>query len=69
MPLKRPLLAAIALAATLILPAGCAGASHGSFCSIYRPVYTADGDTEKTREQADINNAVWLEMCSRKESQ
>lgn len=69
MPPKKPLLSVIALGATLIFPPGCAGVSHGSFCSIYRPVYTGKGDTEKTREQADINNAVWLEMCSPKETQ
>ena len=43
----------------------CAGGSAGirDFCLIYEPVYTAKADTEKTKQQCDGNNAVWLELC------
>lgn len=41
----------------------CAGDSRAEFCQLYRPVYTHADDTEETRRQADVNNAVWLELC------
>lgn len=49
---------------TLLLPAGCARGSGDSFCQIYAPVYTVDGDTSETRRQADMNNAVWWGLCA-----
>lgn len=54
---------ATACAAMLFMLGGCAPASRGDFCALYLPVYTAAGDTAQTRRQADMNNAVWLEMC------
>ena len=48
--------------------AACARVSPASFCAVYVPVYTAQGDTEETRRQADANNAVWLALCAREET-
>lgn len=42
----------------------CVNGSAGDFCALYQPVYTADADTEATRQQADMNNVIWLEMCA-----
>lgn len=56
---------AIACAGTLFMQAGCETASRGDFCSIYAPVYTAKEDTAETQRQADDNNALWMELCSR----
>ncbi len=36
-----------------------------TYCAMYVPVYTAAADTEKTKQQVDKNNAVWLEKCSK----
>lgn len=33
------------------------------FCLIYEPIYHSPADTEETRQQADRNNAAWLELC------
>lgn len=42
---------------------GCGGNSAAEFCLIYQPVYTDPADTPETRRQADMNNAVWMELC------
>jgi hypothetical protein len=55
---------AIACAAILTMLGGCGIASRGDFCSIYAPVYTAREDTAETRQQADANNALWMELCN-----
>ncbi len=49
----------------LTMLGACANGSsaRNSFCLIYEPVYTCDADTEKTRQQADRNNAVWFDLC------
>lgn len=60
---------ATACGAILATPAACAGGSAGDFCRLYAPVYTAREDTEETREAADANNAVWLELCAPAEDQ
>jgi hypothetical protein len=54
----------IVLTAILILLAGCATGSSGSFCALYQPVYTG-ADSEETLLQVDRNNAVWLQLCER----
>lgn len=59
----RRLLCATGCAAMLLLPGACAGGSRAEFCTTYQPVYTAAEDTPLTRDQADINNAVWQELC------
>lgn len=35
-----------------------------SFCEIYQPVFISTLDTEETKQQIDINNVVWLELCN-----
>jgi hypothetical protein len=50
----------------LLMPAACAPASRGDFCTLYLPVYTAAEDSAETRRQADANNAVWLEICEKR---
>lgn len=64
MPSGKQAARAIACALILAMLQGCANASGGDFCDIYEPVYTHDRDTEETRQQADANNAAWLELCS-----
>jgi hypothetical protein len=61
---KKHLCCATACAVMLVLQAGCASVSRGSFCGLYRPVYTSAADTEETRRQADANNAVWMRLCA-----
>ena len=34
-----------------------------TYCSSYTPVYTSAKDTQKTRDDVNKNNAVWLERC------
>ncbi len=58
-------LAGLIGAMTLVLPRACVRDSAGDFCLIYQPVYTAATDTERTKEQVDSNNAVWVESCGR----
>lgn len=60
---KKRWLFMIVCSMTLTMQNGCAKDSRGDFCSLYRPVYTSSADTEKTRHAADINNALWLEIC------
>ena len=48
----------------MILQSGCANVSPASFCALYVPVYTDSADSEETRRQADVNNAVWLALCT-----
>lgn len=60
---ERPFRYAIACATILTTLCGCGAASQGSFCLLYIPVYTEDADTPETRRQADLNNAVWMELC------
>ncbi|MDE1151420.1 MAG: hypothetical protein PW788_02690 [Micavibrio sp.] len=47
----------------LLMLNGCETALSGDFCTLYRPVYTAETDSVETRQEADVNNAVWLELC------
>ena len=50
---------------TAIMLTACAtGSPVRDFCLLYTPVYTHADDTDVTRDAADRNNAVWLEMCS-----
>jgi len=63
MPMRRQWRYAIVLLPMLIMLNGCETASSGDFCTLYRPVYTADADSAETRNEADVNNAVWLELC------
>jgi hypothetical protein len=51
-------------AVMLLMLSGCAGASPGNFCSVYRPVYAGVNDSEQTRAEIDGNNSAWLELCS-----
>lgn len=37
-----------------------------TFCELYEPVYTFGTDTEKTKQQVDINNATFDELCKEK---
>ncbi len=39
---------------------------ESDFCLIYEPVYVAGEDTPQTVEQVMRNNAVWVELCDRK---
>lgn len=48
---------------TAVMLSACANGSAGDFCAVYMPVYTSAQDTEQTRLQADLNNAVWFELC------
>jgi hypothetical protein len=64
-PILRRKLCATACAMMLLMPAACAPASRGDFCTLYLPVYTAAEDSAETRRQADANNAVWLEICEK----
>lgn len=64
---KLPIFA-IACATMMILQTGCANVSPASFCAIYIPVYTEEEDSEETRAQADVNNAVWLILCQREKA-
>lgn len=36
------------------------------FCTVYKPIYTSETDTEETQKQIDKNNAVWMEKCETK---
>lgn len=45
-----------------LLLVGCAS-PQGDYCLNYFPVYTHANDTEGTRRQVDMNNAVWLRLC------
>ena len=62
-PPLKPCATVIICAAIVAMLGGCVNASHGSFCQIYQPVYTSNLDSVKTKEQVDLNNVVWLEMC------
>lgn len=62
-PLRRLASCAIGFGLTVALLSGCAAGSPGSFCMLYEPVYTHAGDTEETRGQADVNNALWWSLC------
>ncbi len=64
---KKLLLYVTGCCVMLAMPAGCAPVSQGDFCSLYKPVYTAAGDTPETKDSADINNAVWLELCQKEQ--
>lgn len=48
----------------IVMLSACANVSHGDFCQIYRPVYMDKKDTERTKQQIDLNNVVWLKQCS-----
>ena len=41
----------------------CGANTQGSFCSIYRPVFTSPNDTEETKQQVDENNIIYEEKC------
>lgn len=47
----------------LLMLTACVNASQGSFCQIYKPVYTVPEDTEETKIQVDDNNSIWWEIC------
>ena len=71
----RPIRLLMLLVALPIL-AGCANrisspaprieVSSARFCVLYKPVYWAQGDTEKTIEQVKENNAKWTALCQKK---
>jgi hypothetical protein len=63
--LKKQMLCALILTATLPPLSGCATGSRADFCDIYQPVYMAHEDTEVTKKQIDKNNAVWVALCER----
>lgn len=43
---------------------GCVKRLDGSFCRIYQPVFLDyENDTEKTIEQVEENNVVYLRLC------
>lgn len=65
--LKKQILRVIACALTLLTLNGCKIVSPESrdFCLLYKPVYSAPADTKETRQQANENNAVWLDLCEK----
>ena len=63
MPSRKPCASEIVCAMTVLMLTGCAKGSAGDFCHIYQPVYTTAQDSDLTRDQADVNNAVWWEKC------
>jgi hypothetical protein len=65
MPIKNLIPFVIALGATAIIMTACKNVSSDSFCHLYRPVYSSPQDTQQTRDEANANNAVWLERCKK----
>jgi hypothetical protein len=41
-------------------PAATAGAK---FCDVAKPLYWAAADTRRSKEQADIHNRKWKQLC------
>lgn len=64
MIVTKRIFCATACGMMMILQSACANVSPASFCALYVPVYTSGADSEETRRQADVNNAVWLALCT-----
>jgi hypothetical protein len=39
-----------------------------SYCAVYEPIRWHAGDTRKTKEQADRENAKWTRLCAKRQT-
>ena len=65
MPWVKQMMYVIGCITMLTSLVACATSSPAidTFCFVYKPVYHSRLDTEETKAQIDMNNAVWKERC------
>lgn len=70
---SRNALALLVIALSLPILAGCVTTTDSSagirvYCDNADPITWSDKDTDETIRQAKANNAVWKELCGKKQT-